>query len=111
MVRPTSVDRPDGVELDEIRDGERDGMLYEYVRFAVIDWDAGEQFAEELRDECDEWEIGVGADDETMMIELFRELNSVEGPPADSPEAEAHREAEAEYYKGAYEAQMEYQDG
>lgn len=105
MVRPTSLDRPEGVKLDVMRDGEDAGVLYEYVRFVATDRCAGESFAEKLSEACDEWTVRFGHDTAELMIELYRELQTLTNPPIDSPEVQQQLEAEAEYYKGAYEAQ------
>lgn len=105
MVRPTSLDRPDGVTLDTMREGEDDGVLYEYIRFVATDMDAGEAFADQLDEACVEWTVRFGHNTSELTIELYRKLQTLSDPPMDSPEVQQQLEAEAQYYKGAYEAQ------
>lgn len=106
MTHPKDVSTPKGIEVDKFGDRERDGELFEYVRFVadltVVDVDTVDDFTHNLRNECGDWEMGHGRGGaaEEQYIEL-RKVYHREGdePPIPEDVLEEQREKEAEYYR------------
>lgn len=105
MTHPRDIDAPDGIDVDEFGDRERNGEMFEYVRFVadmtVVERSAVESFTTELRNKCDDWEIGQGGGKsaEEQYIEMRKVYHRAEDePPIPDEVLEEQREKEAEYY-------------